>query len=101
MQNSVKRNHLKLGLEILSNIIKNGRVSDASLDICKNSSLPTLSLNLLRNLCRSDILVDIQDLVKELLNVISELSKIFFTRTAGIDPLFQRAIVPVLVQLFR
>ena len=59
MQNSVKRNHLKLGLEILSNIIKNGKVSDASLDICKNSSLPTLSLNLLRNLCRSDILAEI------------------------------------------
>lgn len=92
---------MKLGLEILSNVIKNGKVSDATLDICKNSSLPTLSLNLLRNLCRSDILGDIQELVKELLHVISELSKIFFTKVAGIDPLFQRAIVPVLVQLFR
>lgn len=42
-----------------------------------------------------------QDLVKELFYCISELSKIFFTKTAGIDPLFQRAIVPILVQLFR
>ena len=42
-----------------------------------------------------------QELIKELLNVISELSKVFFTKTAGIDPLFQRAIVPILVQLFR
>lgn len=90
-----------MGLEVLYNCIKNGRVADSSLDICRNSSLPTLTLNLLRNLCRSDILDDIQDLVKELLNCISELSKIFFTKTQGIDPLFQRAIVPVLVQLFR
>ena len=79
---------MKLGLEILSKIIVNGRVSDASLDICKNSSLPTLTFNLLRNLCRSDTLPDIQDLVKELLQVIAELSKIFFTKAQGIDPMF-------------
>ena len=71
---------MKLGLEVLNNIIKNGKVQDSSLDICKNSSLPTLSLNLLRNLCRSDILGEIQELVKELLDVISELSKLFFTK---------------------
>jgi hypothetical protein len=47
-----------MGLEILARVIKNGRVSDATLDICKNSSLPTLSLNLLRNLVRTDALGD-------------------------------------------
>ena len=96
LQNSVKRNHLKIGLEILVKVIKLGRVSDATLDICKNSSLPTLSLNLLRNLCRSDALPNMQELVKELLHVVSELSKVFFTKSQGIDPLFQRAIVPIL-----
>ena len=52
-------------------------------------------------MCRSHILADVQDLVKELLHCIAELSKIFFTKTHGIDPLFSRAIVPVLIQLFR
>ena len=101
LTNSLKRTHVTIGLEVLCKVIKNGRVQDSSLDICKNSSLPTLSFNLLRNLCRSDILADVQDLVKELLHCIAELSKIFFTKTHGIDPLFSRAIVPVLIQLFR
>ena len=29
------------------------------------------------------------------------MSKLFFTKTQGIDPLFQRAIVPILSQLYR
>lgn len=50
---------MRTGLEILCNTLKSGKVSDANLDICKNSSLPTLTLNLLRNLVRSDILGEI------------------------------------------
>lgn len=88
LQNSVKRTHLKIGLEILNTIIKKGKVADSTLDICKNSSLPTLSLNLLRNLCRSENLTDLQDLITELLQSVAEMSKLFFTKTQGIDPLF-------------
>lgn len=59
LQSSVKRSHLRTGLEILCTILQKGKVSDPNLDICKNSSLPTLTLNLLRNLVRSDILSEI------------------------------------------
>ena len=40
-------------------------------------------------------------MVSDLILTISELSKLFFTKTAGIDPIFSKNIVPTLASLLR
>ena len=53
LSNTGKKNHLRNALKVLSNILKNGK-ADPQVDICKSSSLPSLTLNLLRTFCRYD-----------------------------------------------
>ena len=78
-------------------MLKNGKYTDVNLDICHNTSLPTLTNNLLRGLVKStDVLESCQDVVSDLLLAISELSKLFFSKTQGIDPIFSKNIVPTL-----
>ena len=101
MTNSVKRNQLKFSLNVLVNLLQFGKVNDVNLDICRSTSLPTLTNNLLRSLVKSEILESCQDMVSDLILAISELSKIFFTKTAGIDPIFSKNIVPTLAALLR
>lgn len=96
-----KEKNLKNALKVLINICKNGKVSDPNVDICKTTSLPTLSLNLFRAYVRSDQLEQLQDVGIELLHANTELGKLFFNKTQGIDPLFSRNIVPVFTQIFR
>lgn len=86
---------------MLVNLLKNGKVTDVNLDICHNTSLPTLTNNLLRSLVKSDLLESCQDMVSDLILAISELSKVFFTKTVGIDPIFSKNIVPTLAALLR
>lgn len=45
---SAKRNKVHSACLVLRNIIKNGKVSDSSQDIIKTSSLPTLLINQLK-----------------------------------------------------
>jgi hypothetical protein len=81
--------------------MKHGKVTDVNVDICHSTSLPTLTNNLLRGLVKSDILDTCQDMVSDLILAISELSKLFFTKTSGIDPIFSKNIVPTLAALLR
>ena len=100
LQNYTKKKQLENALKVLSGILINGK-GDSQADICKSSSLPTLSLNLLRNFCRTDNLETLQELASDLILCITELSKLFFTKMQGIDLLFTRNIVPVFTQLLR
>ena len=83
------------------NVLKMGKVQDPAQDIMKTSSLPTLMINLLKNTLGCDLFSQAQEVVADLIQVISELSKIYFTRTSGIDPLFSKQIVHTLTEIIK
>ena len=85
---------------MLQNIIKQGKVSDQSLDIVKTSSLPTLLLNLLKGIQKVN-LPEIQEIASEIIVTINEISKVFYTKAAGIDPIFIKGMLPLFAQLFK
>lgn len=50
-----KKSLLDVALKVLGNILTNGKSEDANSDITKSSSLPTLLIQILRNLMKSDL----------------------------------------------
>lgn len=82
------------------NLLKNGKVHDTTQDIAKTSSLPTLMLNMLKSIQKANN-PEISELVADLLNAIAEISKIFYTKAAGIDPIFMKGLIPLFSSLFK
>jgi hypothetical protein len=74
-----KRNKIHSACNVLLNILKHSKVQDANQDILNSSSLPTLLIQMLKNVQKTKNQEN-GDLVADLVNCISELSKISFTR---------------------
>ena len=58
-------------------------------------------LNLLRAIQKAANLSETAELVAQLLNTIGEISKTFYTKAAGIDPIFMKGMIPLFGSLFK
>lgn len=66
----------------------------------KTSSLPTLMLNLLRTL-QKNATPDMEELIPDLVSTVGEISKIFYTKAQGIDPLFMKGLLQLYSSLLK
>jgi hypothetical protein len=78
---------------VIQNLLKNAKVGDPSQDILKTSSLPTLLLNQLKVLQKQPA-NDNAELIADVLHTTAELSKIFYTKAQGTDPIFMKHLIP-------
>jgi len=101
LNTSAKKNQLKSALATLQNVIKMGKVKDPQQDILKSSSLPTLLINLLKSTLANDMFTSAAEIVADIIVCITELSKLFFTKTEGISPLFLKTIVQILTEIIK
>jgi len=81
-------------LEVLANVVKNGKCEDTNLDVTRSSSLPTLLISIVRNLVKSP--VKVPDLLCDLVENISLLCKNSFNKQAGIEPIYMKGFIPLL-----
>lgn len=58
-------------------------------------------LNLLKGIQKSSIAQDSADLLADIQYTVAELSKIFYTKAAGIDPIFMKHMMPQLGTLLK
>ena len=96
-----KKGALQSGLKVLANILTLGKSDDPNQDITKSSSLPTLLIQLLKNLLKS---VDaplaktssLPDLLTDLVRAIALLGKSSFNRQLGIEPIVLKVFIPLI-----
>ena len=94
-----KKHMLQASLRVLSNLITKGKVEDTNQDITRSSSLPTLLINILRNMMKSDLIY--ADLFADLVKAISLLGKTTFNKSIGIEPILMKGFLPLLPFLIK
>lgn len=52
-----KKHLIQAALEVLCNVVLNGKSTDNNLDVTRSSSLPTLLISIVRNVVKSDVKV--------------------------------------------
>jgi hypothetical protein len=76
-----KKSALQSGLKVLANVLAVGKSDDPNQDITKSSSLPTLLIQMLKNLIKSgDLAKSIPDLLTDLVKDIALLGKSSFNK---------------------
>jgi len=76
-----KKGALQSGLKILANILTLGKSDDPNQDITKSSSLPTLLIQMLKNLIKAgDLAKAIPELLTDLVKDIALLGKASFNK---------------------
>lgn len=94
-----KKHLIQAALEVLANVVQNGKCEDSNLDVTRSSSLPTLLISIVRNVTKSD--VKVPDLLVDLLENISLLCKNSFNKQVGIEPIYMKGFIPLLPTLIR
>lgn len=92
-----KKHNLQAGLRVLYNVLINGKSEDPNQDITKSSSLPTLLIQLLKNIIKSELKVP--DLLADLVKSIATLGKANFNKQLGIEPIVMKIFLPLLPML--
>lgn len=75
---SSKKHLIQSALEVLANVVKLGTAADHNLDVTRSSSLPTLLIQIVRSIVKSD--VQVPDLVGDLIQDIALLCKNGFSK---------------------
>lgn len=99
-----KRGSLQAGLKTLANVLTNGKSDDPNQDITKSSSLPTLLIQMLKNLIKSGESIKqsgLADVLADLVKNIALLGKTSFNKQIGIEPIVLKIFVPLLPLLFK
>ena len=58
-KDSSKKHVIQAALEVLANVVKLGKCEDSNLDVTRSSSLPTLLISIVRNLVKSDVILNV------------------------------------------
>lgn len=94
-----KKHLIQAALEVLANVVRNGKSQDANLDVTRSSSLPTLLISIVRNVVKSD--VKVPDLLSDLIENISVLCKNSFNKQVGIEAIYMKGFIPLIPTLLR
>lgn len=85
-------------------MLTNGKSDDPNQDITKSSSLPTLLIQMLKNLIKSGESIKqsgLADILADLVKNIALLGKTAFNKQIGIEPIVLKIFVPLLPLLFK
>ena len=80
-------------------MVKLGKCDDSNLDVTRSSSLPTLLISIVRNIVKSD--VKVPEVLSDLVENISLLCKNSFNKQVGIEPIFMKGFIPLLLNLIK
>lgn len=94
-----KKHALSIALKILANILTLGHSEDPNQDITKSSSLPTLLIQILKNLLKSDL--KFPELLADLVMDIALLGKANFNKQIGIEPIVMKVFIPLIPMLMK
>lgn len=94
-----KKHLIQAALEVLANVVQNGKSQDSNLDVTRSSSLPTLLISIVRNVVKSD--VKVPDLICDLIENISVLCKNSFNKQVGIEAIYMKGFIPLIPTLLR
>lgn len=76
-----------------------GKSDDPNQDITKSSSLPTLLIQMLKNLIKSELRAP--DLLADLIKCIALLGRSNFNKQIGIEPIVLKILLPLLPSLIK
>ncbi|CDW83098.1 protein kinase domain containing protein [Stylonychia lemnae] len=94
-----KKSALQVGLKVLANILTKGTSEDQNQDITKSSSLPTLLIQMLKNLMKSDI--KMPELLSDLVKNVALLGKSNFNKQIGIETIVMKVFIPLIPILIK
>ena len=94
-----KKHLMHAALEVLSNVVTNGKCDDTNLDVTRSSSLPTLLISIVRNVAKSD--VKVPELLADLVENIALLCKNSFNKQVGIELIYMKGFIPLFPTLIK
>lgn len=86
-------------MKILANILTKGTSEDSNQDITKSSSIPTLLIQILKNLVKSEIKVP--EILADLVKCIALIGKSNFNKQIGIEPIVMKVFLPLIPVLIK